>query len=243
MGYNTKMHGQFTVTPPIPWIDYRDKPFDPTSIENGEYRCVQFVIEAVEVNGALMPAVTGLKVAHYGDGSPDVEAEFRELFALYPNHSFNGVLQAQGEEVGDLWRLEVNGRTMIHSDAVTSDPNVTATLVLMPGQVQCSDGGVLQVLDEPRVKAWEVDLVSKYPGNPYYSLTWADESGVESSEDVATFMIHVPSSPDTLRVDPSADSDTTFAIYGLARDWIVMAEARRYTVRIVAYRPKGTPDA
>ena len=121
-----------------------------------------------------------------------------------------------------------------------TEPNVAVTWTLTPGQVRCSDGSVGQVLDEPRVKAWEIDLVSKYPGAPYYSLTWTDESGVESSEDVATFMVHVPASPDTLRVDPSADDVTTFTIYGLGRDWIVMAEAVRYTVRIVAYHPKRT---
>lgn len=124
-----------------------------------------------------------------------------------------------------------------------TEPNVAATWTLMPGQVRCSDHNVSQVLDEPRAKVWEIDLVSKYPGNPYYSLTWTDEFGVESSPDVATFMVHVPASPDTLRIDPSADTDTTFTIHGLARDWIVMAEAVRYTVRIVAYRPRRTPDA
>lgn len=81
------------------------------------------------------------------------------------------------------------------------------------------------VIERPHFKVFEADLYSKYPGHVSYSiadnalsvLIWADEH--------------------TLNIDPElANHPTTIDFeFPDAKDWAVIAEGARYTVRIVLW--------
>jgi hypothetical protein len=90
---------------------------------------------------------------------------------------------------------------------------------LTPGEIRV--GEVVLVLDEPHVKVWHVDLLSKYAEVASYS-----------GDDV----IMLAAGTHTLRSDESRPGELTVIKLGLDDGWTVIAEAARYTLRIVAYR-------
>ena len=94
---------------------------------------------------------------------------------------------------------------------------------LTEGQIRVSEDGVLQVIDHDDVKVFEIDLVSKYPGD---MITWS--SGGKIGVDMFA-------SDRTLDADCNA-SPTSFSLPLDSMNWILVAEGSRYTVRVIAYR-------
>lgn len=99
---------------------------------------------------------------------------------------------------------------------------------LTPGRVRCEEGSVLVVHDQPDFKVFEIDLDSKYPGQPSYSVSDTD----------AAFMIFPIAR--TLNINEQSDTITTFELFPDhtedMREWEYMTEAARYTWRIVMWR-------
>lgn len=94
---------------------------------------------------------------------------------------------------------------------------------LRPGQIRVDDDAVMQVIDHDNVKVFEIDLMSKYPGDV---ITWSmgDRIGVDMF-----------AGEHTLEVGKSPDP-TTFTLPLNSMDWVLVAQASRYTARVIAYR-------
>lgn len=95
---------------------------------------------------------------------------------------------------------------------------------LTAGKVQVSDAGVDHVIDHDDVHVFEIDLMSKYPGDLVYWST-CGKMGVD---------IHA--SERTLEVDDKASGPTTLELPVDSMDWVMVATGSRYTVRVVIYR-------
>lgn len=102
---------------------------------------------------------------------------------------------------------------------MTATPEPT----VIPGRVQVSQ--IVQVIDQPDVKVFEVDLASKYPG---------DLSDTADERSVSVMIL-----PDehTLRLDESADGVTEIVFpVECSFAWTVIANGSKGTVRICLYR-------
>lgn len=96
-------------------------------------------------------------------------------------------------------------------------------IAIEPGIVQT--GEVTVIHDEPRFIVWHVDMLSKY----------AVVASVGSTN--GKLFVSLGADDRTLDIDSSRGlTDITIAFPG-AHEWIVMAECRRYTTRIVVYNP------
>ena len=104
-------------------------------------------------------------------------------------------------------------------ELINNDPTVT----VVPGEISVSV--IDRVLDLPTARAWNIDLHSKYARVLSYS----------QGGDVAS--VHLYATEDTLHVVKELRQQTTAIRIQVPDDWIIMAEAGRYTCRIVAYKP------
>jgi hypothetical protein len=98
----------------------------------------------------------------------------------------------------------------------------TPQLTIGLGEVQV--GSVDCVLDDARVRAWDIDMVSKY----------AEVLGYSGDNAV---MLHA--NERTLYVDEARRGRVTTIGVDVPDGWRVMAECARYTCQIVAYCPDG----
>jgi hypothetical protein len=91
-------------------------------------------------------------------------------------------------------------------------------LRITPGEIRVS--GYVTVLDEPSVRAWHVDLDSKYAEVLAYS---EDEVLLIAGER-------------TLGVDEDNRGTATSLTINLPEGWNVIVDCSRYTCRIIGYR-------
>lgn len=96
---------------------------------------------------------------------------------------------------------------------------------LTAGQIRVDDGAVAHVIDHDDVHVFEIDLMSKYPGD---IITWRGPG--------SQIGVDIHPGERTLEVDDKASGPTTFVLPLESMDWILVAEGSRYTVRVIAYR-------
>lgn len=88
---------------------------------------------------------------------------------------------------------------------------------------------VIHVIDRPDVHVFEIDLISKYPGQPQ----WLENAAGDGMD---VFLLHTSRTRD---LDRTATRDTLIRFTGFdARNFTAIAEASRYTARIAFYRRK-----
>ena len=93
------------------------------------------------------------------------------------------------------------------------------------GRVRVNE--IRHVINRPDVHVFEVDLASKYPGQPQWM-----ENAAGNGMDV--YLLHISRTRD---LDDQATADTLIQFVGFADGpWTGVAEATGYTARIVFYR-------
>ena len=119
MGYVTHFTGEIAITPPIPWGDIKTSPFMPENARgNRNGKDVMFRIEQVERDtpeGTLIARSAVALVSTWEDDARgyNIVDHVQEAVDAHPGHEFTGRLDCEGEEAGDLWRLEVHGRRAV----------------------------------------------------------------------------------------------------------------------------------
>lgn len=94
-----------------------------------------------------------------------------------------------------------------------------------PGRIRVNQ--VTHVIDRPDVHVFEIDLASKYPGQPQWTEN-VDGDGMD---------LRLLPIGRTRNVDDTASQDTLIRLTGFdAGNFTGVAEANRYTARIVFYR-------
>ena len=118
MGYNTHVTGEFTITPPLAWQEFKDSPFSPYP-PAGDYS-IELVLRVDEENvdtadGPLLRRTASALVMSEIDeyrAHGLLEVVQRAVDA-FPGHEFTGRLDCEGEENADLWRVVVrDGRAV-----------------------------------------------------------------------------------------------------------------------------------
>lgn len=88
-------------------------------------------------------------------------------------------------------------------------------------------GDIRHIIDRNDVHVFEIDLDSKYPGHPQCTVS-SDGEAIE---------LWLLSTERTRNVDESAETDTLIRFeVGDARTVCAVADASRYTARLVLYR-------
>jgi hypothetical protein len=121
MGYNTAFTGEFTVEPPLSWPEIQRSPSwpgHPSHNDRGfrrDFYGAHLHVTEEEVNtneGTLIRRRCG-RVTIEGDElrSDAVLNSLRRLARDFGDrHEFVGVIDAGGEEPGDVWRIRIVGR-------------------------------------------------------------------------------------------------------------------------------------
>jgi hypothetical protein len=109
MGYETRVSGEITITPPLPYPKIRQSPF--RSISRDE-TVLMFVednrVEETEEGTLSRATATGIKAReeglqkHYG-----LDIELSKIVEGNPGHQFEGALVVAGVEPGDIVRYRV----------------------------------------------------------------------------------------------------------------------------------------
>jgi hypothetical protein len=111
MGYYTSLNGEFTIDPPIRYADLA-----PEFLEWGD-GVLRIRVEVVreDTPDGVLERRTGVAVEHYPDSvkAYEIESELQSMVDRYPDHTFSGLIEGDGENAGDMWRLIVRDRKVI----------------------------------------------------------------------------------------------------------------------------------
>jgi hypothetical protein len=114
MGYQTHYSGEVTITPPLEWHEFKDSPFLEANLNFGlggwKDVCLRVDEDDVETDqGVLTKKISDAVVPIQEDPYKgyEIETHLKECIESFPYHNFEGQLDAEGEDAGDLWRLVV----------------------------------------------------------------------------------------------------------------------------------------
>lgn len=116
MGYYTTYTGEITITPPLTWAEIKDSPFLPNDAFN--IRDLKFEVTREDrdtAEGTLIrrEAIAVVPLTDDTYKGYDVVEHLQEILDAFPGHEFTGSIRAEGEEAGDIWRLDVvDGRAV-----------------------------------------------------------------------------------------------------------------------------------
>lgn len=118
MGYNTHVTGEFAVTPPLTWNEFKDSPFAPHNIQSSYDPSL---ILRVDEDSADTDEGPLLRRTAYSLAMRDID-EYRAYGLLdevqaavdaFPGHSWSGRLECEGEQNTDIWRVVIrDGRAV-----------------------------------------------------------------------------------------------------------------------------------
>lgn len=112
MGYNTSVSGEIRIEPPLAWREFKDSPFA------GRDKDVTLQVDAETVDTADGPLMRKTAVALVPTWEDSYKAyhlveHVQEAIDAFPEHTFTGRLDCEGEENTDLWRVVVrDGRAV-----------------------------------------------------------------------------------------------------------------------------------
>jgi hypothetical protein len=112
MGYVTRFNGELAIGPPLTWAEIRESPFAPGRAED-ERLDVKIRVEeqTVDTDEGQMIRCSGVAIIPtYEDEMRgyDIVEHVQRFLDTYPGRTLTGRLDCEGEEAGDLWRLEVH---------------------------------------------------------------------------------------------------------------------------------------
>lgn len=112
MGYNTSVSGEIRIEPPLSWREFKDSPFA------GRDKDVTLHVEAETVDTEDGPLMRKTAVALVPTWEDSYKAYYlvehvQEAIDAFPDRTFTGRLECEGEENADLWRVVVrDGRAV-----------------------------------------------------------------------------------------------------------------------------------
>lgn len=116
MSYETSMHGEIEIDPPILWRDIRGSVFLPENAVKGtrlNRRDIMFLIlERTEDtdDGTLTRKEAVALVPTHSSYAGNIDEHLQEVVDAFPDHEFRGRIDGEGENNTDMWRLKVVNR-------------------------------------------------------------------------------------------------------------------------------------
>lgn len=112
MGYYTKFEGKITIDPPLTWREIKGSPYLPEAARKSGTVDVMFRVQTSneETDDGLIirswaDAIVPLSDSQY-KGYHIIET-IEKLIKAFPEHTFSGRFDCEGETQGDIWRLVV----------------------------------------------------------------------------------------------------------------------------------------
>lgn len=115
MSYTTHVRGEFAITPPLTWNEFKDSPFaeDHWSASDLVLRIDEESVDTED--GPLLRRTASVLAMREIDeyNSRNLLAQVQKAIDSFPGHAFTGRLECEGEENTDLWRVVIrNGRAV-----------------------------------------------------------------------------------------------------------------------------------
>jgi hypothetical protein len=128
MGYLTRIQDELRIEPPLRWADYRGSQWEDaeTAREHGKTFYLVETRDTEDTDDGPLERRQAVAVAcawHDWTKMYDDVKDLQELVDAFPHHRFVGVLQGQGTQFGDIWRLRVvesNGRWIVVREQPTT---------------------------------------------------------------------------------------------------------------------------
>lgn len=118
MSYTTHVTGEFAITPPPTWPEFKDSRFAPDNVKNSYDPSLILRVneESVDTDeGPLLKRTATALVMREIDEYRErgLVEEVQSAIDAFPGHTFTGRLECEGEENTDIWRVAVrNGRAV-----------------------------------------------------------------------------------------------------------------------------------
>lgn len=112
MGYATRVDGEFEITPPLTWQEFKDSRFAPHNIESSYEPSLVLRVDEDSVDteeGTLLRRTATALVMREIDEyrAYSLLDEVQEAVDAFPGRTWTGRLDCEGEENTDLWRVYV----------------------------------------------------------------------------------------------------------------------------------------
>lgn len=112
MGYTTNFRGLIQITPALRWAQIKGSPFMPENAKSGERRDCMFAIEKFsrDTNEGRLEVVQATGLISTWDSEAtgyNMVEHVQQVVDAFPDHQFSGSFDCEGEESGDIWRLEI----------------------------------------------------------------------------------------------------------------------------------------
>lgn len=115
MGYRTRYNGEIAISPPIPWGLVKDSVFANQGYDTprSDERDVKFRIteETVETDEGTLIRRQAVAIVPSREDEPrdnGTEHHVQEIIGQFGDaRTFTGRIDAEGEEAGDIWRVEI----------------------------------------------------------------------------------------------------------------------------------------
>lgn len=118
MGYTTRVTGEFAITPPLTWTEFRDSSFAPHNIEDSYEPSLILRVDEDTVDTDEGPLLRRTATALVMRDIDEYRAhglldEVQAAIDAFPGHEWSGRLDCEGDRNGDMWRVLVrNGRAV-----------------------------------------------------------------------------------------------------------------------------------
>lgn len=119
MGYNTRVTGEIAITPPLTWAEFKDSPFNTSSIDaydglkEVKFRIVETHVDTDEGTLTRITATALIPASEEEQKFYNLVVHVNQAIAAFPGHTFTGRFDCEGEETGDLWRVVIrDGRAV-----------------------------------------------------------------------------------------------------------------------------------
>lgn len=118
MSYTTRVTGEFAITPPLGWPEFKDSRFAPHNLTSRYTPSLVLRVneESVDTPEGLLlrrtaAALVMREIDEYRENG--LVEEVQGVVDAFPGHEFTGRLDCEGEENSDVWRVRVkNGRVV-----------------------------------------------------------------------------------------------------------------------------------
>jgi Family of unknown function (DUF6205) len=118
VGYTTYVTGEFTITPPLTWPEFKDSKYAPDNLESRREPPLVLQVEEETVTTELGPLLrltaTALVMREIDEyRAYDLLEKVQEAIDSFPGHTFTGYLACDGEQSSDIWRVVIrDGRAV-----------------------------------------------------------------------------------------------------------------------------------
>ena len=118
MGYYTSVDGEIRIQPPLTWAEIKDSPFLPGSPNDNTNYDVRLRADEDTVDtdeGQLVRKTCSALLPRWDDSfkAYNLVEHVQAVIDAFPDHTFTGRFDCEGEETGDLWRVVIrDGRAV-----------------------------------------------------------------------------------------------------------------------------------